>query len=95
MVWFQAFEYAIGHWFQKSAEHVLGCVLCSPGCFSLIRVEYLMRDNVMATYRGLAKSPFEKLMYDQARDQNYELKFFFLYNFVLKNFYILENDYSR
>ena len=27
MVWFQKFEYAIGHWFQKSAEHTLGCVL--------------------------------------------------------------------
>ena len=69
IVWFQRFEYAIGHWFQKSAEHALGCVLCSPGCFSLIRVEFLMRDNVMATYRSLAKSPFEKLMYDQGEDR--------------------------
>ena len=32
LVWFQRFEYAVGHWFQKAAEHVLGCVLCSPGC---------------------------------------------------------------
>lgn len=34
---YQRFEYAVGHWLQKTTEHVLGCVLCSPGCFSLIR----------------------------------------------------------
>ncbi len=28
---YQMFEYAIGHWLQKSTEHVMGCVLCSPG----------------------------------------------------------------
>ncbi len=27
----QMFEYAIGHWLQKATEHVMGCVLCSPG----------------------------------------------------------------
>ena len=31
MQWYQMFEYAIGHWLQKSTEHVMGCVLCSPG----------------------------------------------------------------
>ena len=69
IVWFQRFEYAIGHWFQKSAEHVLGCVLCSPGCFSLIRVEYLMRPNVMAMYKSLPTTPMQKLMYDQGEDR--------------------------
>ncbi|MEQ2181869.1 hypothetical protein GOODEAATRI_016068, partial [Goodea atripinnis] len=33
-VWFQKFEYAVSHWLQKTAEHVFGSVLCSPGCFS-------------------------------------------------------------
>ena len=28
MVWYQLFEYAIGHWLQKATEHMLGCVLC-------------------------------------------------------------------
>lgn len=37
MVWYQMFEYAIGHWLQKATEHMIGCVLCSPGCFSLFR----------------------------------------------------------
>jgi chitin synthase len=27
MVWYQKFEYAIGHWLQKAAEHILGCVV--------------------------------------------------------------------
>lgn len=31
LVAYQNFEYAVGHWLQKTAEHVLGCVLCSPG----------------------------------------------------------------
>ncbi|CAF5225486.1 unnamed protein product, partial [Rotaria magnacalcarata] len=26
VVWYQKFEYAIGHWLQKAAEHILGCV---------------------------------------------------------------------
>ena len=30
MVWYQKFEYAIGHWLQKAAEHILGCVVSSP-----------------------------------------------------------------
>ena len=28
MVWYQKFEYAVGHWLQKATEHVMGCVLC-------------------------------------------------------------------
>jgi hypothetical protein len=36
---YQKFEYAIGHWLQKATEHMIGCVLCSPGCFSLFRYE--------------------------------------------------------
>ena len=47
MQWYQKFEYAIGHWLQKSTEHVMGCVLCSPGCFSLFRGMAVMDDNVM------------------------------------------------
>jgi len=69
MVWFQRFEYAVGHWFQKATEHILGCVLCSPGCFSLLRVSNLMNDNVMATYKGLATDAMTKLMYDQGEDR--------------------------
>ena len=27
VVWYQKFEYAIGHWLQKATEHILGCVV--------------------------------------------------------------------
>ena len=55
LVGYQRFEYAVGHWLQKTAEHVLGCVLCSPGCFSVMRVSNLANPNVMAMYKSLAK----------------------------------------
>ena len=36
---YQQFDYAVGHWFQKTAENVLGTVLCCPGCFSMYRAD--------------------------------------------------------
>lgn len=50
MIWYQKFEYAVGHWLQKATEHMIGCVLCSPGCFSLFRSSALMDDNVARKY---------------------------------------------
>ncbi|XP_052098915.1 chitin synthase chs-2-like [Mytilus californianus] len=69
VVWYQKFEYAIGHWLQKSAEHVFGCVLCSPGCFSLFRAKALMDDNIMRTYAKLPTEPKHYLQYDQGEDR--------------------------
>lgn len=69
VVWYQRFEYAIGHWLQKSAEHVFGCVLCSPGCFSMFRAKALMDDNVMRTYAILPTEPKHYLQYDQGEDR--------------------------
>lgn len=68
MVWYQKFEYAVAHWLQKATEHVLGCVLCSPGCFSMFRGSALMDDNVMKKYTTLATEPSHHLMYDQGED---------------------------
>ena len=65
MVWYQKFEYAVGHWLQKTAEHVLGCVLCSPGCFSLFRGAALMDDNVMKKYTITATEAGHYVQYDQ------------------------------
>ena len=65
MVWYQAFEYAIGHWFHKATEHVLGSVLCSPGCFSLFRASALISDNVMRKYASPSTTPGQMLQYDQ------------------------------
>ncbi|XP_076437341.1 uncharacterized protein LOC143276616 isoform X2 [Babylonia areolata] len=69
LVWYQMFEYAIGHWMQKATEHVLGCVLCSPGCFSLFRGSALMDDNVMRKYTILPTEPGDFLQYDQGEDR--------------------------
>ncbi|KAI5628169.1 hypothetical protein C0J50_2659, partial [Silurus asotus] len=69
MVWYQKFEYAVGHWFQKTAEHVFGSVLCSPGCFSLMRAEALMSDNVMKRYTTKATEASHYLQYDQGEDR--------------------------
>ena len=65
LVWYQTFEYAIGHWFQKATEHVLGCVLCSPGCFSLFRASALLDDNIMKRYTTEPTEAAHYLQYDQ------------------------------
>lgn len=43
----------------------LGCVLCSPGCFSLFRASALMDENVMRTYTRIPEEPREHIQYDQ------------------------------
>ncbi|XP_073785916.1 chitin synthase chs-2 isoform X2 [Danio rerio] len=69
VVWYQKFEYAVGHWLQKTAEHVFGCVLCSPGCFSLFRGAALMDDNVMKRYTTKASEASHYIQYDQGEDR--------------------------
>uniref|UniRef100_A0AAN0LHG8 chitin synthase n=1 Tax=Polyphagotarsonemus latus TaxID=1204166 RepID=A0AAN0LHG8_9ACAR len=69
MVWYQKFEYAIGHWLQKATEHMIGCVLCSPGCFSLFRAKALMDDNVMRKYTTKAEEALHYVQYDQGEDR--------------------------
>ena len=71
----------MGHWLQKATEHVLGCVLCSPGCFSLFRAKAIMDDNVMAKYvkvaniistaTGSKEMLFEKLRLQFVSNRNY------------------------
>lgn len=69
MVWYQKFEYAIGHWLHKSTEHMFGCVLCSPGCFSLFRAQALMEDNVMRKYTTKSEEASHYVQYDQGEDR--------------------------
>jgi len=69
MVWYQLFEYAIGHWLQKATEHMIGCVMCSPGCFSLFRAKALMDDNVMRKYTTKSEEPRHYVQYDQGEDR--------------------------
>ena len=67
VVWYQIFDYAIGHWFQKAAEHILGCVLCCPGCFSVFRVSAL--EDVLDTYSSKVNNGFEFLTKDMGEDR--------------------------
>ncbi|XP_031352113.1 chitin synthase chs-2-like isoform X2 [Photinus pyralis] len=69
LVWYQMFEYAIGHWLQKAAEHTIGCVLCSPGCFSLFRAKALMENGVMRRYASQAKLARHFVQYDLGEDR--------------------------
>ncbi|XP_076466912.1 chitin synthase chs-2-like [Babylonia areolata] len=69
VVWYQRFEYAIGHWLQKTAEDVFGCVLCAPGCFSLFRARSLLDDNVVRRYASEAATARHTLQYDQGEDR--------------------------
>jgi len=84
MVWYQKFEYAIGHWLQKAAEHMLGCVLCSPGCFSLFRGSAIMDDNVMRTYATKSTEARHYVQYDQGEGSTDKTK--------LLHFYCRESD---
>ena len=67
IAWYQMFEYAFGHWFQKSAEHVLGCVLCCPGCFSAFRVSAI--KNVVTHYQTNVNSAVDFLTKDMGEDR--------------------------
>ena len=67
VVWYQVFDYAIGHWFQKAAEHILGCVLCCPGCFSVFRVNAL--EQVLDTYSSSVENGFDFLTKDMGEDR--------------------------
>ncbi|OTF70621.1 hypothetical protein BLA29_000372 [Euroglyphus maynei] len=69
MAWYQKFEYAISHWLQKATEHVFGCVLCSPGCFSLFRASALSDTNVMNRYTTKPTEAIHYVQYDQGEDR--------------------------
>ena len=67
VVWYQIFDYAIGHWFQKAAEHILGCVLCCPGCFSVFRVSAL--EQILDIYSSSVENGFDFLTKDMGEDR--------------------------
>ena len=67
LYWYQIFDYAIGHWFQKPAEHMLGSVLCSPGCFSVFRCSAL--KEVLDEYSSESHGATEFLMKDMGEDR--------------------------
>ncbi|CAG2205752.1 CHS1 [Mytilus edulis] len=69
VVWYQQFEYAVGHWLQKASEHVFGCVLCCPGAFSLFRATALMDDNVLSMYITPPSEARHFIQFEQGEDR--------------------------
>ena len=67
LYWYQIFDYAIGHWFTKPAEHLLGSVLCCPGCFSAFRCSAL--EEVLKTYSSEVQSATDFLTKDMGEDR--------------------------
>ena len=67
LYWYQVFDYAIGHWLQKPAEHIFGCVLCCPGCFSLFRCSAL--KDCLETYSEEVTNAFDFLTKDMGEDR--------------------------
>ena len=67
LFWYQVFDYAIGHWFLKVAEHIMGTVLCCPGCFSVFRCRALR--SVLDTYSTEVTSANEFLTKDMGEDR--------------------------
>ena len=65
--WYQIFDYAVGHWLQKGAEHILGSVLCCPGCFSIFRCSAL--QDCLRTYSSEVNNAMEFLMKDMGEDR--------------------------
>ena len=76
---YQKFEYAVGHWLQKTTEQVLGNVLCAPGCFSLFRLSALVETRpsshhshlkpAVVEYNSLSTLPIHCIQYDQGEDR--------------------------
>ena len=69
LLWLFYSNCQVGHWLQKATEHVLGCVLCSPGCFSMFRAKAIMDDNVMRRYTTVAECAREHVQFDQGEDR--------------------------
>ena len=67
LYWYQLFDYAIGHWLQKAAEHVLGSVLCCPGCFSMFRCSALI--DCLPEYSSEVSDSIEFLTKDMGEDR--------------------------
>ena len=65
--WMQRFEYAIAHWSVKSAEDVLGSVLCAPGCFSLFRASAILKSGLLEKFRVQTSSAIDAIQCDQGK----------------------------
>ncbi|CAH1797836.1 unnamed protein product, partial [Owenia fusiformis] len=66
---YQTFEYALEYWLRKAAEDKMGCVLFSPGCFSVYRGSAVMDDNVIRAFAQKPSAPSNFVQWDMGEDQ--------------------------
>lgn len=67
IVWFQMFEYAKDFWMIKSAQNIIGSVMCCPGCFSLYRVNAI--KELLQTYSQPSVEPYDVFIKDTGEDR--------------------------
>ena len=91
MVWYQIFDYAIGHWLLKVAEHVMGSVLCSPGCFSVYRCRAI--QDILPQYASSVECALDFLTKDMGKCQgNQTFSYIILYSVFIQNTQIKLNS---
>ena len=66
---YQKFEYALGHWMQKSVEAAIGPVMCAPGCFSLFSVRCLADSGILDVYAKNPELPDQVIQWDLGEDR--------------------------
>ena len=77
LVAFQIIEYALGHWLTKEMEEIFGSILCSPGCFSLIRLSEVNKPftadpagrSVLDVFAKKGSESADFLKYDMGEDR--------------------------
>eukprot|EP00058_Branchiostoma_floridae_P006969 XP_002592457.1 hypothetical protein BRAFLDRAFT_68943 [Branchiostoma floridae] len=67
VAWYQIFDYAIAHWLGKTANNMMGTVLCCPGCFSVYRAN-AVRDG-LSEYSSHVKEANDFLVKDMGEDR--------------------------
>ncbi|XP_076437985.1 uncharacterized protein LOC143277129 [Babylonia areolata] len=67
IVWYQIFEYAKDFWMIKSAQNVIGSVMCCPGCFSLYRAQAI--QDVLQPYSQPTARAWEVFTKDTGEDR--------------------------
>ncbi|CAH1264046.1 Hypp2820 [Branchiostoma lanceolatum] len=81
VAWYQIFDYAIAHWLGKTANNMMGTVLCCPGCFSVFRAN-AVRDG-LPEYSSHVKGANDFLVKDMGEDR-------WLCTLLVKNGWALE-----
>eukprot|EP00106_Octopus_bimaculoides_P022290 XP_014789732.1 PREDICTED: uncharacterized protein LOC106883289 [Octopus bimaculoides] len=85
IVWFQIFEYIKDFWMTKSAQNIIGSVMCCPGCFSLYRITALY--HLLDEYSEPSTESMDVFVKDTGTAPNYFVISFCVY-YLVRSFII-------